>query len=1777
MPAIRVFFAPGFLHPADGAGISADDFPDQVATVVRLQKVGLLVDRLALDTDAVDFIMKHGAAAGLPDLSALPSAPIPDALPPGTLDAWELLMALVRADAHHFRGLGSVSDVLRYPLVPSHTRAGLLELCGAVTGWEPVDLAHVTGPDGLNLTYPEDYLSATWLVKLADTMPMVARIGAAAQQLSQWTAAEVTQAHADSVRHAVKAKYGNDRWLEITTPLRDRIREQQRDALLAFVLHHRRKHDQSRFQDVDDLYAYYLIDPQMSACAMTSRTLLASSSVQLFVQRIMLNLEPGMSLSREHAREWKWRKQYRVWEANRKVFLWPENWIEPELRDDKSPFFHELENELHQDELNEETVERAYTNYLYKLHEVARLSICGVHYEKETKTLHVFGRTAGDSPVTYYRRWENGREWTPWEKVELEIHNAEGVEAPQKGVLLLPVIHNRRLFLFWPIFTLKNDELTIEDEELIKKLDEHIAHWDDQILNTEETYLIPALKVLIRNAKRQQKDLQRGRSFYALRMAYSQYRQGHWTATKVTAGRLKSPHFRDQFMNADRIDRHLFVPVLTGGELLISWYYMAQETGYKLKSRFRFDSCRDELTALHDEGFDQLGDELYDWMEYRKYREGRSDGPLRITDPMGQQVLLLSKTPGRYLLSLSLHDGFYKIPTPFFYEDDDRTFVVTKTPMLASIMTTNTLASTAVAGTASSLQGSAYTSRLIEPVKERLVEAPARMEDAQTASAQYFGVHDANRVVIRPANRLSGETAAGAGNELRRVESRIANPGGTALLVNGGFHTAITFNASGEYLFQSFHHPYVCLFLKQLNRFGLEGLLDPDPTTTDGRALARQLTPDHPKKFSFVSVYQPNHNELRYDPNPPQEVITFDHVDAYAAYNWELFFHIPLLIATRLHQDQRFAEAQRWFHYIFDPTETEGDAPYRFWKIKPFHTYTQKQMEADMKQLLAGKAKAQILAWQEDPFNPHLLARFRRLAYMKTTVMKYLDNLIAWGDHLFRQDSIESINEATQLYLLAGQILGKLPVATEAKDTEVKSFSQLAAQLDALGNAWVEIESSQLGASTADMPDAAHSSGVPDLVPYFCFSPNERLLSYWDSVADRLFKIRHCMNIEGVVRQLPLFQPPIDPALLVRAAAAGMDLSSAVSDLYAPLPHYRFAVMIQKAQELCQELKSLGGALLSALEKKDAEALALMRSGQETELLTANREIRAHQIGEAKHHLESLNEALELASIRYEDYRDRDFISDGEATAVGLSIGAAVFQAISGIIASGAGGAKLFPDYTYGAHAQGWASGTSFSSHITGGDKTGGGLDSAAKAMDVIALVLREAASTTSTFAQYGRRKEDWDLQRDLAKQEMKQIEKQSLAAEVRIAIAERERDNLELQIAQSQTVADFMKNKYTHQQLYGWMVGQLASVFFQTYRLAYDVAKQAEKCFRHEMGIETSNYIRFGYWDNLRKGLLAGEKLSLDLKRLELAYLEQNRREYELTKHISVRQLNPVALLNLKATGACEVTLPEWLFDLDGPGHYMRRLKNVSLSIPSVVGPYTSINCTLSLLRSSVRKSANLKDGEYARQDSEDDRFVDYFGTIQSIVTSSGNNDGGMFETNLRDERFLPFENAGAVSTWKLELPADFRQFDYDTISDVILHLRYTARQGGAQVRRTAVEHIEALIKELSTSGLVRMFSLRHDFPSEWHRFVTGSEDFRAIIKKDFFPYFVQGKNIDLEAELYAVQDGDLSSPTSLDLANLADALNEQGAFELTVSEGSVLERDKNAHVFLAIRYAVG
>lgn len=358
-----------------------------------------------------------------------------------------------------------------------------------------------------------------------------------------------------------------------------------------------------------------------------------------------------------------------------------------------------------------------------------------------------------------------------------------------------------------------------------------------------------------------------------------------------------------------------------------------------------------------------------------------------------------------------------------------------------------------------------------------------------------------------------------------------------------------------------------------------------------------------------------------------------------------------------------------------------------------------------------------------------------------------------------------------------------------------------------------------------------------------------------------------------------------------------------------------------------------------------------------------------------------------------------------------------------------------------------------------------------------------------------------------------------------------------------SREIEDFLTNekngKKTNQAFYAWLKREVRGMYGQVFQFAYDVAKKAERALQHELGKADLTFLQFGYMAG-KEGLLAGEKLYFDLKRMEMAYHELNQREYELTTHVSLLQVNPTALLQLRTTGKCTVALSEELFDMDGPGHYFRRIKTVAVSIPCVAGPYTSVNCTLMLTKSSIRKDVGVGDG-YARLGTEDSRFSDHYGSLQAIVTSTAQNDSGMFETNLRDERYLPFEGSGVVSEWQLELPADVRQFNYDTIADVILHLRYTAREGGGLLRSGAVANLKTRIEEAQAAGSVRLFSMRHEFPTEWAKFKgtqvgTGaSAPLTLDLKPEHYPFWSQGR-------LEAVKRVDLFAKTAKNSVKVTD-----------------------------------
>jgi hypothetical protein len=764
---------------------------------------------------------------------------------------------------------------------------------------------------------------------------------------------------------------------------------------------------------------------------------------------------------------------------------------------------------------------------------------------------------------------------------------------------------------------------------------------------------------------------------------------------------------------------------------------------------------------------------------------------------------------------------------------------------------------------------------------------------------------------------------------------------------------------------------------------------------------------------------------------------------------------------------------------------------------------------------------------------------------------------------------------------------------------------------------------------------------------YFSVPRNEKMLEYWDTVADRLFKIRHSMSIAGVTRPLALFDPPIDPGLLIKAAAAGIDVGSIVNGLNQPVGPVRCLLLIQKAQELCDEVRSLGGALLSAMEKGDAERLALIRQRHEIQIQKMAQEVRFLQWQSARETTQSLltsrdtalerlhyyqrvlglpadQNARESLTLDHRELNERNFEAaynqlvaqyDKRITLQKLPnlkiAGKASPARQSGAAGQGALYLNTNEDKDLNVHGplghvarqaamvidtihaplsfvpevnadlQFWGLGA----HATvfGGSMLVNFGRQLSAIANMVATEEEAAAARASKTAGFERRADEWMFQYNLAAHELMQIGRQILTSLIAEQVAYREYLNIQRQIANDQEVDQFLHDKFTNEELHLWMQGEISRLYYEYYRFAFDTARKAERTMKQELmrpELDAQDFIKFNYWDGGRKGLLSGEALHLDVKRMEMAYYDNNKRELELTRHVSLRQLDPLALLTLKATGTCQVTIPEWLYDIDCPGHYMRRIKSVALSIPSVVGPYTSVNCTLSLLKSSLRKSPLPKDGEYARQGSEDDRFVDYSGAIQSIVTSGAVTDGGLFETNLRDERFLPFEGAGAESAWKLELPnpQGYPAFDYATISDVILHIRYTARQGVDPTKvKTALDN---MFQQAGQSNLALLFSLRHDFPTEWAAFVNGASAFAATIRKDYFPYFTQGKQITITGlDLY--REDMTAHHSAGDPAAATGALAGQQQFTLTADPdqsgpNQVLPRDGNARVFLIVRYSL-
>ncbi|RYP28224.1 hypothetical protein DL767_007313 [Monosporascus sp. MG133] len=1475
----------------------------------------------------------------------------------------------------------------------------------------------------------------------------------------------------------------------LATQVNGRLRKNQRAALVAYILQH--PYITARgITDADGLFEFLLIDVQMGPCVQTSRIKQAISTVQLYVRRCILGLEKPENVASKTVNmdRWKWMEGYRLWEANRKVFLYPENWLEASLRDDKTEVFQALESAILQNDIDIDKIADLLKGYVYGVDNIADLDVQAYLWKKGaeeyTGTFHFFSRTRTVPYIYYYRTLEiaitpSGRAikifWQPWTKIDVEMPvyqvDAEGELLPESGSYLIPALYGERVFLFFPQITLKTSPNTSPNDKPIKDMG------DNKPSDVKPT------------------------KHWRIQIGWTEHRNGRWTPKQVSQATLeiagaqatgfpgKGTPPGSAWTEAQKL------PDISSFKF---WIWSRPNAIIPPENATKTVAPAPSIaSAVPAPSTSILVIDVERWVDadpkhnrYVNYPLGRfemrgSAGQVIVADMSMAPESDTFKTPWRPTIPTVFTKMSYHKKT-----DKDK-----DTPGL-------------VIGRGKTKQEPelGIVSDLVDNISKKDIKWTISLNDAQKQKATGF------------------------------IQDIVTTESTISYITYPPFSTS-TFASD--------------VFQHTLNRD-----LISMATTYDGVDQVYAFLASVPKEEWFLAFGK--RNKLVNELSTP-----------YAIYNWELGAHAVMLLMERLQAIQQYDLALQVAHFVFDPT-IDGDSLNRCWLFPPFKELADpakpiKSIEDILKALepstgAADEMNTNILQWRMNPFNPHSVARGRPQAYMRRIIMKYIEILIASGDVYFRQNTLEAVPFAIQRYVEASHVFGSAPMRVPKLTKPVyKSYADLDKKFNDFSNADFDMEldfpfySDPATRGNGGGNGNGGGAGVTGILKstYFCVPANPKLMELRNLIDDRLFKIRNCQDINGVVRSLALFEPPLDPGMLVRAAASGVDISKLLSNTVGPMPNYRFQFLLQKAFDMCAEVKAIGATLLSIKEKKDTEALSNLRARQYTVIQGLVIDLKRIAKKEAESSIDALLETRKAQVARLEYYlaltgtddksapdenqewediaqsiekpsTDDLRMTSYEKLEMEKSEAAAVLNQKASAIDIAASVVKLIPDIEEEAEPLGV------------GVSLGSITKNVSESMLIVANVLRfqgqyftdEGARASRTGAMV-KQLQERRFQVNTAGRDIKETDKQLATSRIRVEMCERDIQLQLQQAAYAKDTEEWLRNKYSREQLYAWMDGVVQNLYYQTYLLADDLAQKAQAAFRFEKGDHSVNIIGPSSWDGGRDGMFSGENLFLSLKRLETAYMEKSMHDFEVVKNVPLRQVRPWALLVLRETGTAEFDLPEVLFDFDFPGHYCRRIKSVSMTIPCVVGPYTGVNATLTLLEHRYRVKADAKSSsDYPQKTTSDDRFQTDQVPISSIAVSGGQQDSGVFNLDFKDERYIPFEGAGAVSRWRLELPTAMKQFDYNTISDIVLHIKYTALQGGAGFRKAASDSAIGFQKtaaDLSgTEGMFALLDLKNDFPTEWYRLISADKSKPSTMPlatvQDRLPFFTKGKAVKAE-----------------------------------------------------------
>jgi len=641
-------------------------------------------------------------------------------------------------------------------------------------------------------------------------------------------------------------------------------------------------------------------------------------------------------------------------------------------------------------------------------------------------------------------------------------------------------------------------------------------------------------------------------------------------------------------------------------------------------------------------------------------------------------------------------------------------------------------------------------------------------------------------------------------------------------------------------------------------------------------------------------------------------------------------------------------------------------------------------------------------------------------------------------------------------------------------NAEKASFQTLLANNNVARSASLNArEVTSLAVGSNENGNRIYVTAKPTISLSFCIPPNPLLESLRRHASQNLTKIRNCQNIAGRHRELASYPTPTDAESAVLTRPSDLPTGSPNQSHLRPT-QYRYDTLINRAKELVNLAQQFESQLLRLFEKRDQAKFRQLKAEQRGEIARARVNLQDQRLDKAEARVELAELQQERAQIQVGTYQQwlATGLNKWEQQMIGAYKRAGEARQSAAELKAAASAIQSLPALFSGGAAS-----------ILAGAGLAASLGSTAYQTEAIRAQVK--AQVASVRASHARRKQRWKLQEKLAQQDVRISAQRMDIAREQIDVVRGERRVAELQAEHANEISEFLANKFTSRELYEWMLEIIEGVYRTFLQQATAIASLAERQLAFERHERSQQIIESNYWqtptegrvqsqsdegNRNRRGLTGSARLLQDIYQLDDYAFRTDERKQQVSKTISLAQLAPFELQQFRETGELTFDTARELFEGDYPGHHLRLIKSVSVSVIALTPPTDGIKAELSNSGiSRVVTGGPPFRTKVIRRDPE------------SITLSSPQNETGVFQLRPEGEMLLPFEKTGVDTSWKLRMLQAANAFDYDTIADVLLTINYTALQSETY-RQQVIKRLDP-----EQSGQ-RAFSFSDEFADPWY-----------------------------------------------------------------------------------------